>query len=119
MWLGPTREYSVSYRYRDLPISPRRARGASSRSIPDDLRSRNRLATQSIAAALSSSARRAKRALPSSCANQNQPKQNRDFHPTLVRLTRSAVRRYISARKKGGLNFLSIYNIVSQDDLRM
>ena len=33
---------------------------------------------------------------------RNQPKQNRDFHPTLVRLTRSAVRRYISARKKGG-----------------
>jgi hypothetical protein len=38
----------------------------------------------------------------------NLPKQHRDFHETLRRLTRSPVQRYISGQKKMILNFLYI-----------
>src|ERR671918_1155586 len=107
----------VSLSLRSTPISacrpaPRRAPRRSGSIFSKRPESRNRLPTQSIAAARSEFEQRGATARQSSTSEQlrrrNQPKQNRDFHPTLVRLTRSAVRRYISARKKGGLNFLSI-----------
>ena len=95
------------------PTDPRPAAcaGASSRSIPNDLRSQNRLPTQADAGArsefepaVSSGTLSALRPL----RRPNRPKQHRDFHETLRRLTHSPVQRYTLGPEKGGLNFLYI-----------